>query len=184
VGYSQRTQGRLRLLTLPFCLSIICSVRVVYGQTGQIPLSDAAQEFSRALAAKVQALERQSATVLAGADGWLFLTSELRLLSVGRFWGEDAIKVSHAPKPEFADPLPAILDFHEQLKARGITLLLVPVPPKAAIYPEKIVPGAAVSEDISSPFLGRFYEELRAAGIDVLDLSPLFRNLLLLVLAA
>ncbi|MBV9488235.1 MAG: hypothetical protein JO069_00730 [Verrucomicrobia bacterium] len=152
-----------------------CSAAAVRGQIiGQIPLSDTAQEFSRELAAKVQTLEQESATVLAGADGWLFLASELRLLSVGRFWGEDAIRVSHAPKPEFADPFPAIVDFYQQLKARGITLLLVPVPPKAAVYPEKVVPGPAVSEDVTSPFLDRFYNKLRATGIDVLDLGPLF----------
>src|SRR5437762_9982012 len=43
-------------------------------------------------------------------------------------------------KPESADPIPAIVDFREQLKKRGIDLLLMPVPPKAAIYPEKILP--------------------------------------------
>ncbi len=100
--------------------------------------------------------------------------AEFRLLSLGRFWGDEAPKVSRSHKPELADPIPAIVDFQKQLKARGIDLLVVPVPPKAAIYPEKILPGFDVGADDPAPVLHRFYEELRAAGIDVLDLAPLF----------
>src|SRR5436189_4631503 len=101
----------------------------------------AAQDFAPALAKTVQDLEKSKAAAVAGSDGWLFFGGELRLLSLGRFWGDDAAKVSRAHKPELADPVPAILDFQQQLKARGIELVVVPVPPKAAIYPEKIVPG-------------------------------------------
>ncbi len=60
------------------------------------------------------------------------------------------------------------------MKARGIELLVVPVPPKAAIYPEKVVPGFDVRTADPAPVLRHFYEELRAAGVDVLDLTPLF----------
>lgn len=139
----------------------------------QIPLSDAQQKFSSELAATFQNLEKKNAAAGAGADGWLFFAGELRLLSLGRFWGEDAPKVSRAHKPELADPVPAILDFQQQLKARGIDLVLVPVPPKAAIYPEKIVPGFDVRSADPAPVLHRFYDELRAASLDVLDLTQL-----------
>ena len=67
----------------------------------------------------------------------------------------------------------AIVDFHEQLKAHGIELLLVPVPPKAAIYPEKFFPSFDVRTEDSAPFLHRFYGELCSAGIEVLDLMPM-----------
>jgi SGNH hydrolase-like domain, acetyltransferase AlgX len=133
-----------------------------------------AQEFASELAAKVQSLEKTKAAAVAGNDGWLFFGGELRLLSVGQFWGEAATKVSRAHKPDLADPLPVILDFHQQLKARGIELLLVPVPPKAAIYPEKIVAGVDPKTTDPAPALRRFYEKLRVAGVDVLDLSALF----------
>lgn len=134
----------------------------------------AAQDFAAAIAKTVQDLGKSKAAAVAGADGWLFFGGELRLLSLGRFWGDDAAKVSRAHKPELADPVPAILDFQQQLKARGIELLVVPVPPKASIYPEKIVPGFDVRTKDPAPELHRFYEELRAAGVDVLDLSNLF----------
>src|SRR3954471_16440696 len=134
----------------------------------------AAQDFASQLAAKVQSLEKNKTAAVAGTDGWLFFGGELRLLALGRFWGSDAAKVSRAHKPDLADPVPAILDFQQQLKSRGIDLLVVPVPPKASVYPEKIVAGVDVQTKDPAPELHRFYEELRAAGVDVLDLSALF----------
>jgi len=140
----------------------------------QIPLSDAQQKLRSELASKVQNLEKKNAAACAEADGWLFLTGELRFLSLGRFWGDDAPKVSRSHKPDLADPVPAIVDFQKQLKARGIDLLVVPVPPKAAIYSEKILPEFKGGSDDAAPVLHSFYSELRAAGVDVLDLMPLF----------
>src|SRR5438477_3442684 len=125
----------------------------------------AAQDFAAELAKTVQKLEENKAAAVAGSDGWLFFGGELRLLSLGRFWGNDAARVSRAHKPDLADPLPAILDFQQQLKARGIDLLLVPVPPKASVYPEKIVPGFDVRTKDPAPEVQRFYEELRTAGV-------------------
>jgi alginate O-acetyltransferase complex protein AlgJ len=121
--------------------------------------------------ARFAAAEKAKASVVAGADGWLFLASELRMLSFDRFWSDAAANASRAPKAEWADPVPAIVDFQTQLKARGIDLLLVPVPPKAAIYPEKLVAGAA-PQDALAP-LTEFYAALKSAGVEVLDLGPL-----------
>jgi alginate O-acetyltransferase complex protein AlgJ len=140
----------------------------------QVPLSEAQQKLRGELASKVQSSEKKNAAACAESDGWLFFAAEFRLLSLGRFWGDEAPRVSRSHKPDLADPIPAIVDFQKQLKARGIDLLVVPVPPKAAIYPEKILSGFDVRADDAAPLLHRFYEELRAAGIDVLDLTPLF----------
>src|SRR5882724_10514254 len=134
----------------------------------------AAQDVAAELAKTVQKLEQNRAAAVAGSDGWLFFGGELRLLSLSRFWGNDAAKVSRAHKPDLADPIPAILDFQQQLKARGIELLVVPVPPKASVYPEKIVSSFDVRAKDPAPVLHQFYDELRAAGVDVLDLSKLF----------
>ena len=138
-----------------------------------IPLSDLQQKFVNELAAKSRSAESKGAAVIPGADGWFFLSSDIRFLS-GQFWGADAAKVSRAHKPESADPIPAIVDFHEQLKKRGIDLLLMQVPPKAAIYPEKILPEVDLHGETAAPFLARFYDELRGRGIDVVDLAPVF----------
>jgi len=137
-------------------------------------LSESQQKFLNELAAKSRSAQSENAAVIAGVDGWLFLSSDIRFLSAGQFWSADAAKVSRAHKPESADPIPAIVDFHDQLKKRGIDLLLMPVPPKAAIYPEKIVPDVDLHGETAAPYLARFYEELRKREINVVDLSPVF----------
>ena len=138
------------------------------------PLSDSQQKFVNELATKLRSAESAHAAVIAGVDGWFFLSSDIRFLSVGQFWGPDAAKVSRAHKPESADPIPAIVDFHDQLKRRGIELLLMPVPPKAVIYPEKILPDVDLHGETAAPYLARFYDELRKREIDVVDPSPVF----------
>ena len=157
-------------------MRFFCTVLLVSALAGsmaaQTAFSDAQQKFTSELAAKFQTLETKKAAAGPGEEGWLFFAGELRLLSLGRFWGDEAAKVSRARNPELANPLPAILDFQHQLKARGIHLVVVPVPPKATIYPEKIVPGFDLPSSDPAPVLRQFYGELRAAGVDVLDLSP------------
>src|SRR5437016_11530912 len=158
-----------------FCASLLlCSfaTRLVAENPAPISLWEPQPKFARELATVFRTLENKNAAAGAGADGWLFFAGELRLLSLGRFWGDDAPKVSRAHKPELADPIPAIVDFQQQLKARGIDLLVVPVPPKAAVYPEKIVAGFDARSVDAAPVLHRFYEELRAAGVEVLDPPP------------
>lgn len=112
--------------------------------------------------------------VIAGRDGYFFLSSELRQLAAGEFWGGAAAKASQAKKPEWADPLPAILDFHSQLKELGIGLVMVPVPLKAARCAGKLpdevraaLPGGAGDDPAQRAFLGI----LGDAGIKVVDLS-------------
>lgn len=137
-------------------------------------LTDPQRKFASELAGTVADLAKKNTAAVSGADGWLFFGGELRLLSLGHFWGSDAVKSSRAHKADLADPVPAIVDFQQQLKARGIDLVVVPVPPKAAVYPEKIIPGFDVHANDPAPVLHQFYDELRAAGVDVLDLSGLF----------
>jgi hypothetical protein len=151
-------------------MRFLCALLVLALSARALP----AEDFPGELGKIVQNLEKTKAAAVAGNDGWLFFGGELRLLSLGKFWGDDARKVSRAHKPELADPVPAILDFQQQLKARGIELLLVPVPPKAAVYPEKIVAGYNAAANEPAPMLHRFYKELDAAGIDVLDLTATF----------
>ncbi len=122
--------------------------------------------------------EKGESLVIEGKDGWLFLPGELRHLAMGAFWGEAAQSVSRAAKPENRDPLPAIIDFQRQLEAAGIDLLLVPVPAKAEVYPDKISKGvtgrkAALGER-RDPYHRQFLEKLAGADIPFLDLTALF----------
>jgi alginate O-acetyltransferase complex protein AlgJ len=159
-----------------FCaLALLCFLETrITAESPATALSENQEKFRAELAAKVQAAEKANSRVISGTDGWLFLPGELRFLSVGPFWGDAAGKVSRSAKPEHADPIPAIVDFRDQLKQHGIELLLVPVPPKAAIYPEKIVPQFRAGTEDAAPYLHRFYDELRAKGVEVVDLTSVF----------
>jgi len=115
--------------------------------------------------------------VIQGKDGWLFLKEELEHLGSKAFYGNAVLESSKAAKPEFADPLPAIVDFNQQLKERGIKLIFAPIPPKALINSDKLQ--VAVSPKTLSALdkmYADLYAELTAQGVQVLDLIPLFRS--------
>ena len=129
-------------------------------------------------AALARSAEQKGAMTVPGKEGWLFFGPELRFVSAGPFWGPAAAKVSKATKPEFADPLPAIVDFHRQLKKMGVELLMVPVPPKSVIYPDFLSDHLAASSDLPPDRIDAdsqvFYQLLRKEGIQVLDLTSFF----------
>jgi hypothetical protein len=110
-----------------------------------------------------------------GRGGWLFLTGELRYLGAGRFWGADALRASRSRKPAHADPLPGILAFRNQLRARGVELLVVPVPAKAALVPLAVpgLPEGAAANGRLDAASAEFYALLEERGVEVLDLQPL-----------
>ncbi|GIX06880.1 MAG: hypothetical protein KatS3mg115_1283 [Candidatus Poribacteria bacterium] len=130
-------------------------------------------EALRALGDLSERGEGSAGTVVRGREGWLFFTTELRSISVGRFWGEAARRVSRAPNPDYADPLPAILDFHRQLQRAGIRLLFVPVPAKVVIYPDRLLDDPP-AERLDAAH-AEFYGLLRQNGVEVLDLVPVYR---------
>jgi alginate O-acetyltransferase complex protein AlgJ len=130
------------------------------------------RSFFAACAAAAAKAEKAEKMAVAGKDGWQFLAKELRHVGVGCFWGKHAARVSRATKPDWADPVPAILDFKSQLDAAGIDLLLVPVPPKVAVYPDKLLEGFGPPARRLDAYHEEFYELLRKKGTLLLDLSP------------
>ena len=145
--------------------------------TPSVPNGDAkvAQAFAADCLAKARAADKTYQVTIPGKNGWLFFAPELRHVGIGRFWGADAVKASQATIPDNADPLPAILDFKAQLDKAGIELLLVPVPPKAVIFPDmasnKVTWRGPARFD---PLHQEFYALLRESGVSVLDLTPEF----------
>lgn len=140
--------------------------------------ADLPVKFLAELKEKSQALEAEKKNTFAGRDGFLFFGPELRSLSVGPFWGEAARSVSRSAKPENADPLPAILDFNAQLKAGGIELIVVPVPAKATIFPDKVSSLVSLAAGQAPPRLDaaqqEFFALLTKGGVHVLDLAGEF----------
>jgi alginate O-acetyltransferase complex protein AlgJ len=123
---------------------------------------------------RFESAERGQFGAVAGEDPWFFLPSELRFLSVESFRGDTIRRLSRARDKQWADPVPAMVDFHEQLKRLGVKLLVVPVPAKAAIYPDRLFSGASKAGPGLPKALGELYGDLRKAGVDVLDLTDEF----------
>jgi alginate O-acetyltransferase complex protein AlgJ len=105
--------------------------------------------------------------VITARDGFLFYNPD-RALYTGP-------SLTAPPPATTADVLPAMIDYDRQLRRRGIHLVVMLIPTKMSIYPEKIAPdyprdaGPAVPPGYEE-FLGR----ARGAGIDMLDLTDAF----------
>jgi len=86
-------------------------------------------------------------------------------------------KVDAAARPEWADPTPAILDFKAQLDTLGVKLIVLPVPPKASVYPDKLTDVVAFDAKEGSPrtdaHTAAYLALLRTRGVDVMDVAPL-----------
>ncbi len=162
-----------RFLANVICIFVLLAAAPVWAK------DTTAAFFSESARLATEARE-QGTMAVQGLDGWLFFDQELDHVASGPFWGERAAEVSRAANPDFADPLPAILDFHAQLQAAGVELLLIPVPPKALIYPDFVSKTMAdrLSKSDPLPRLDpahqEFYELLRDHGLTVLDLTNVF----------
>jgi len=146
------------------------------GSQSLVSAADASEEFQKLAAAKAQEALSRSETTVAGTDHWLFLAAELRHIGAGKFWGEAALKATRASNPDRADPLPAIVDFHRQLRQLDIELWIVPVPPKAVIYARKLgveVPPVSAPTRLDSHHQV-FYRALAAEGVTVIDFTEAF----------
>ena len=125
-----RTSRQLTTMKRPTSLAILATL-VICAATAVAADSTKLSEIAAA---------RKSETPVArGTGDWFYLPTELRHLAAGEFWGERAAGASQAARPENADPLPAILDFRDQLKQQGVRLILVPVPAKAVVYPGPLI---------------------------------------------
>ncbi len=103
---------------------------------------------------------------LAGRDGWFFSSTELQRLALLQDPAAPSIKAATA----------AIADYHAQLKAKGIELVFVPVPPKAILFPDKLSKDLKIKLRRNQPArldssLQSTYAQLRSQGIRVIDLT-------------
>jgi alginate O-acetyltransferase complex protein AlgJ len=130
--------------------------------------------FAEACRARAEKAKAANEAVVRGEDGWLFLTSELRHLGVGEFWGAAARTASTATREDARDPLPAIVDTAAQLKRAGVALLVVPVPPRAVVYADKLLGAQRAPAARPDAALQAFNAKLRESGVEVLDLTDAF----------
>ena len=101
---------------------------------------------------------------ITGHDGWFFLSAEIRHLATA------------AKAPALTgenDPLPAILDFNKSLAAKGIRLVILPVPEKSLIRADQLFAAADVAAAAGyAKATGRFIDALKKQGVDVMDTVP------------
>jgi alginate O-acetyltransferase complex protein AlgJ len=112
---------------------------------------------------KVSAAATQSELAVEGQEKWLFLKQEMAHLAKGALTAEAV-----------APAVQAISSYQTALAAEGVQLVVLPVPAKAEIYPDKLSAGAAPQE-----LAGRqaeFIKALEAAKVDVVDLAAAFHT--------
>jgi hypothetical protein len=105
--------------------------------------------------------------VMVGRDGWLFYKPDVDFLTGPAIGGRRALRPNEESRA--GDPLPAILKFHEDLRALGVDLVLAPVPVKAAIYPEKLA-GRQEQPPVNAGYAD-FLRRLEEKGVAVIDLT-------------
>ncbi len=112
------------------------------------------------------ALREAGEKAIIGRDGWLFYQPGIRFLTQHARPGDPALK----------DVLAAVTQFRDDLAARGIRLIVMPVPNKESVYPDKlsacaVPPGQPIGRETRE-----FLAQCRERGIEVVDLFALYRD--------
>lgn len=156
-----------------YCLLAIAVASLTLLAVSTLPCqadSDQSEAFAEAAAKVAEAADTFS--VAGDAKGWYFLKSELRQTGLGKFWEQPWADIVTNPGKE--SPLPYMLEFQKALAEKGVELIIVPIPMKASIYPDKFdesfAPGAAYG-------LKPLYDQMREQGLDVFDVEPVFAAL-------
>lgn len=116
-----------------------------------------------ALTDDIKQLSTKDAHAIQGADKWLFLRQELVSLSKGPITAESA-----------APAISSIVNYHKALAAENVALIVVPIPTKAEIYPDKLVAGAK-SDELASHEAG-LIAGLKSGGVTVIDLAKAYHT--------
>ncbi|MBU0716249.1 MAG: hypothetical protein KJ964_12910 [Verrucomicrobia bacterium] len=137
-----------------------------------------------------------------GVRSWLFYRADVDYLTGPGFLNPVQLACRAAGGNEWTsvpqpDPRPAILAFHQQLEERGIKLIVMPIPPKSVIQPDKFVhrnfevlwprsmiadsglsgvadPGHSKSYpavEFQNPSYAAFIRDLQQAGVLVADVT-------------
>jgi len=102
---------------------------------------------------------------MAGDDGFLFFRNGLEYVVAG-----DLQK-----QPKKKQPLAVIVEWKQLLERHGVDFLFVPVPDKAEVFPDKLVPGTdPFAGRVVNPFARKFLLDLAEAGVETVDLWPPF----------
>ena len=108
--------------------------------------------------------------VIVGRDGWLFYSGDFEYLANPGF-----LQPGRMRKRELAgahpDPAAAIGKFADDLRARGIRLIVIPVPAKPLVYGDKLGAGGDPRNNKS---FAEFKARVESLGVTVLDFTEDF----------
>jgi hypothetical protein len=114
------------------------------------------------------ALHDPGEKALLGRDGWLFYAPDVQYLL-------ETSVLQGGMGPE--DAVSAIVTFRTQLERRGIHLLVLPMPGKPSVYPDKLTSRIVLQDrDFASP-TRQLISRLRTAGVETVDLFETFLSL-------
>jgi hypothetical protein len=126
------------------------------------------------------ALTDTGAKAMMGRNGWLFYRPDVRYLVEPNRIEVDKSDSKWVQPPDGStcrdSVARAIVRFRDQLKERGIELLVVPAPGKPSVYPDRLTRRAAGREQEFRSPTEDLLEQLRRQGVETLDLFALFRE--------
>jgi hypothetical protein len=111
--------------------------------------------------------------VYLGRDSWLFYRPDVDYITGPPFL--EPARLRHRVHVDLVqpDPVKAIVDFRNQLTARGIDLIAMPVPMKPGIDASRLSARAAENAPLHNASFAEFKGRLENAGVRVFDPAPL-----------
>ncbi len=117
---------------------------------------------------------------LEGRDGWMFYRPGIQYLTEenrAEIEGTDSIWASSPTgQTRRGSVVRAIVQYRDQLRDRGVELLVVPVPSKAAVYPDRLTHRFADYPDEFRSPTEDLLEELGQQGVPTVNLFDAFRR--------
>ncbi|MEM7010285.1 MAG: hypothetical protein AAF585_02275 [Verrucomicrobiota bacterium] len=155
------------VISMKFLTSLLLSA-ALFGVSQSLSAQDADAFAAEASKLGKATQEAGKHSMRSGVDeDWFFLTAELLHVGTGQFWTKDWADVSENGQ----DPIPFMVQFQQLLADKNVELLVVPVPAKSTIYPDKLVSDAKPGTPHETK---PFFAKLKDAGLNVLDLEHIF----------
>lgn len=107
--------------------------------------------------------------VYLGRDGWLFYRPDVDYVTGPPFLDPATLRRRALAAGVQPDPVKAIVVFRDQLAARGIELIAVPIPMKPGVEAGKLSARAGESVVLQNPSFAEFKARMQKAGIRVFD---------------
>jgi len=107
--------------------------------------------------------------VYLGRDGWLFYRPDVEYVTGPPVLDPLQMRHRNGVQP---DPIKAIVGFRNQLAARGIELIIVPLPVKPGIEANKLSADAAGRSPLHNASFAEFKARLEKAGVRIFDPVP------------